>query len=621
MTTSTGPRPSDRPPEAPLLEGEAEGEHHAFFPHPRERRFGLRLRLLIVVGVALLPVLALSVFKIYLDYRTDLEARREALGLRAQIAAREEREALETVGAELRTLARHPQVRGGVAGCEGALDRALDVDPVYADLARLDGDGTVLCSAGPAGDSGWAARLQPGDGVAFGGFEPDPAGSGMLLRAAVAAPGAAGGFDGALAAGVRTTLPETSPGAPDDAEIGLVDARGRIAGAPVAAPLQPIAPEILAEAREDGLAWFIRDAPDGRAVMHALTPLFGGALYALAARPAPDLIAFAGLDLAGTVLLPLSMYLLALTAVWVATDALVLRWLAYLRRLASAYGRGRYSVRPLQARVAPGEMRELSETFDWMARSIAKRDAELQASLDQKQTLIKEIHHRVKNNLQIITSLLNLQMNAMEDPAGRRALADAQTRINALALVHRSLYEAGDVGRVRLKPFLDELCRLTHAATGGDESHVALETDIADIALDAERAAPLALFVTEAMTNAYKHAFTDRASGRLSVRVRLCDPWEEDVEAGPGGLACASVVDDGVGAVETKKSGKRRGVGGSLFDAFARQLGGEARSGPAPGGGHVAEVRFPLAVDEGKNDSDAPGVDGEQGPAPRPQQG
>ena len=125
---------------------------------------------------------------------------------------------------------------------------------------------------------------------------------------------------------------------------------------------------------------------------------------------------------------------------------------------------------------------------------------------------------------------------------------------------------------------------------GGEERTLKLVTDIQPAHLGAERCIPLALFVTEAMTNAYKHAFDGRDTGTLTV----------SVTADAARNLSARITDDGIGmgAADSTEPG-RRGVGGALFDAFARQLGGKAEAGPQPEGGHGVLITFPLLADEG----------------------
>src|SRR5471030_3314586 len=92
-----------------------------------------------------------------------------------------------------------------------------------------------------------------------------------------------------------------------------------------------------------------------------------------------------------------------------------------------------------------------------MAKTIAARDADLKEALAHKDALMREIHHRVKNNLQIISSLLNMQQRALVDPAARAAISDTRQRITALALIYRALYQSPDLRRVDLREFLEEL--------------------------------------------------------------------------------------------------------------------------------------------------------------------
>jgi two-component sensor histidine kinase len=607
-TSSELPRHSPQPDLGEPGDGnEARGR----FPIPRARRFGLRFRLLLVVGIALLPVLLLSILQTVGRYQVFSENQRELLSARAQITAQDQRQVIFEAGAAMRALAQQSPVRlMGSALCAGALMRALEDQPAYSNMIRVNSAGVLSCSARVPdvltnfADSDWIQDLRGGADFTVGAMEFDTVDNEAILRAAVPITDQNGAYAGALATNIRVSaLQRLGRARAEGAIIGLVDRTGQVVTESVDLGMARVDAEYLDAAVAERLVQFQRAGPGGGQRIYVLAPLVSNELFALLSEPAPGLLDFAFLDLAGSVFLPLAMYFLALTAIWLSADLLVLRWLTYLRRLAAAYGHGRYSIRPMRARFAPGEMRELAETFGWMARSIAERDEQLNESLEHKQMLIKEIHHRVKNNLQIITSLINLQMKSVDDPSSRRVLGDAQTRINALALVHRSLYEAGDLGRIDLKPFFSELCALTHAAAGGNEQGIRLEVELERIVLDAERAIPLSLFVTEAMTNAYKHAFTDRQKGRIKVRLTRCEPKEGDPEPGENGLACAFIEDDGVGETGAAEPG-RKGVGSSLFSAFARQLGGVSDKRVGEGGGHCVEVRFPLLAGEGEPGSD-----------------
>jgi signal transduction histidine kinase len=170
-------------------------------------------------------------------------------------------------------------------------------------------------------------------------------------------------------------------------------------------------------------------------------PLVGNEVFVILSAKAPGLASWAWLNPMLRLLAPLLAFVLALAAVLYATEQAVIRWIVYLRRVAAIYARGRFTVRPLQAERAPPEIRELAATLDDMAAGIVARDASLRDSLGEKDALMREIHHRVKNNLQIISSLLNMQQRALTDPAARTALNDTRQRITALAQIYRALYQ------------------------------------------------------------------------------------------------------------------------------------------------------------------------------------
>jgi two-component sensor histidine kinase len=218
-------------------------------------------------------------------------------------------------------------------------------------------------------------------------------------------------------------------------------------------------------------------------------------------------------------LLPLLAFMLALGAVLIVAEREVIRWIVYLQRVAAIYAKGRFTIiRPLQAERAPPEIRELAATLDAMAGAIVTRDASLMDSLAEKDALMREIHHRVKNNLQIITSLLNMQQRALSDPAAKAAMNDTRQRITALAQIYRALYQGPDLKRVDLRPFLEELTAQLLAndmgALGGGLVRTEVHAD--PLVIDPDRLAPIALFAVEAITNAQKHAFGPNG-GTLSV--------------------------------------------------------------------------------------------------------
>jgi two-component sensor histidine kinase len=184
----------------------------------------------------------------------------------------------------------------------------------------------------------------------------------------------------------------------------------------------------------------------------------------------------------------------------------------------------------------------------------------------------------VKNNLQVISSLLNMQQRALADPAARSAMSDTRQRITALALIYRALYQGPDLKRVDLRSFLEEL---TAQLVSGDMARghsVRTELSVDPLVIDPDRLAPLALFAVEAITNAQKHAFAERGGLlRLIFRVR-------------GEEAELEICDDGDADEAALVS---TGVGRTLMTAFARQLRGRAELVRNSDGGVTARLVFP----------------------------
>ena len=193
------------------------------------------------------------------------------------------------------------------------------------------------------------------------------------------------------------------------------------------------------------------------------------------------------------------------------------------------------------------------------------RLAETLVSEEQKDIVIKEIHHRVKNNLQVIDSLLNMQCGGLQDPATARILKEAQGRIRAMSLVHGSIFRSGGEEAVPVRQHLQELARHVLAAHGKHDS-VSVHAEVADIGLTAQDLMPLSLLVNELLTNAIKYAFADRESGQVRIVLR------------PSGAGYELLFsDDGDGPAANATYLREGSFGMQLIEALAQQLNGEVR--------------------------------------------
>lgn len=168
--------------------------------------------------------------------------------------------------------------------------------------------------------------------------------------------------------------------------------------------------------------------------------------------------------------------------------------------------------------------RALAAMNSAMESEIARQLEQLKASLAEKDTLLKEIHHRVKNNLQIISSLISLQSNKISDPMQRRLFQDTRDRVKSMALVHEKLYQSKDLGRVELAEYARQLLTDLFQINGAAASKIRLRLELEPVLLPVDIAIPCGLILNELTTNAIKHAFDDRPSGEIAVQLRTASP-------------------------------------------------------------------------------------------------
>ena len=202
------------------------------------------------------------------------------------------------------------------------------------------------------------------------------------------------------------------------------------------------------------------------------------------------------------------------------------------------------------------------------------------AALNEKTVLLNEIHHRVKNNLQVITSLLNLQAGRARDPAVRSLIAESRDRVQAMALIHQLLFERRDWSTVQLGPYLRRLSDLLASTYG--RGRVELHVDADEVELDVQRAVPCGLLVNELVTNAFKHAFPEGGRGCIRIELRR--------EAGD--TARLLVSDDGRGLPEDLEIERIDSLGMQLVPLLAEQVRGTLRMERGPGARF--ELRFPI---------------------------
>lgn len=214
-------------------------------------------------------------------------------------------------------------------------------------------------------------------------------------------------------------------------------------------------------------------------------------------------------------------------------------------------------------RTMPLELQRLGQAFNRATRRLSRQENRLKKAVAHQALLMKEIHHRVKNNLQIVASLLNLQANQISNPEARAEFALARDRIRALATLHRTLYAEDTLTSLNMAVFLKELCEQTlHIAGAYEEGRVTLDIACDNFWMDPDQAVPLALIVTELVTNAIKYAFPDGRRGTITMRLHR-DEHQVTLYIG----------DDGVG-FDLNEEARSQGIGLRLIQGFVRQLRG-----------------------------------------------
>lgn len=237
------------------------------------------------------------------------------------------------------------------------------------------------------------------------------------------------------------------------------------------------------------------------------------------------------------------------------------------------------------------ELVEQLATLCWEVASRKIAEEKLRRSLEEKTVLLKEVHHRVKNNLQILMSLIDLQAGTLSGEDSAQAFRLVQNRVRAIALAHERLYRSPDLGAVQLREYITDLVRHVGASHPNAQGVLA-RVEVEDVTLGVDRAIPIGLLVTELVTNAYKHAFSGREGGELYVGM-ACE----------GDNCLLTVADDGPGLPGSFGQAEGASLGMELVRALAGQLKGTLAV--RPGLGARIELSFPFRPGEAGRQKEA----------------
>jgi two-component sensor histidine kinase len=577
----------------------------------------LRHRLILLFAIVLVVPSSFGIMAAIDRYRDQVRQAHESTVRFATLASNYETNLLWQSNRIIQNLAHQPPIVASVAAspsrgseCGQLLETAIRPYPAYAIGVLRNAKGEVVCKSDPAaqpvnaGELDWfktvtQSRRETVSGYLYAARLQE----GVILYASPVLSDR-NEVIGVLSLAIRLEwLSEIGqePGLPPDAMVYLLDRNGHVLVGPKAQGVDTQAGLPDSQAIQEVVSGHIRTfdsvGQDGIERNYAVNVIGDNELFVLLGQPTGRLIEPLRTSLLIQIGVLVFVSVAAMAAALIGTRVLVTRWINRLTEAASSMSVGDLSMRR-EFEGAPAEFRDLSETLREMATRLDEREADLRQSLAQKQMMLREIHHRVKNNLQTVTSLLNLYARIPRGEAVKQAFADVQMRINALALVHRHLYESQDMQEVDLHPFMTNLCSLLQDGSGVPPRRVRLSVDIPHVRVTGDRAVPLALLTTEVLTNSFKHAFPNQRAGTISVRISRED----------GGMARLVIADDGIGQSERTLDGDLPGsMGQTLIEAFTRQLGGEiAISGPP---GTVSTLVFRL-------ESVRPGGGPEREPSP-----
>lgn len=206
----------------------------------------------------------------------------------------------------------------------------------------------------------------------------------------------------------------------------------------------------------------------------------------------------------------------------------------------------------------------LSASLIYAYRSQTRSNKVIQQSLAEKEMLIQEIHHRVKNNLTMVSNLLELQGDFLEDAGAKAAIGEGKSRLNSIALIHQQLYQSNERTSVEMLDFIEELVSELSFAYGTDERGIQIEAQIDTIQLDVEKAISLGLILHELLNNSLKYAFPESRRGRIQVELRK----KEDRNL------ALTVSDNGVGMPEEISS---QSLGMKLIHLLSGELKGKLK--------------------------------------------
>lgn len=311
-------------------------------------------------------------------------------------------------------------------------------------------------------------------------------------------------------------------------------------------------------------SFFTATTRSGDTRLISVVPILPGEVYALGSwgRTALQRTSATWFTIS-TLLFPFLMWLVGIIVAVISLNRLVLRHISDLGRRMRRFATYRDVVSSEKINDAPSEIQTINATFEEMADQLLRDEADLENAVFEREVLLKEVHHRVKNNLQLISSIINMQVRQVASPEAVTALRKFQDRVTSLASVHRALYQEPSLTRIRFDVLLGDLVAQVNAVGAGDQKPVEIELDMDPVTLLPDQTSPLAMVTTEALSNAFKYGGPGR-DGVFRLKVHLKEMQDGDA------TRVRLTIENSVNPEVHTPSGT--GLGKRLILAFASQL-------------------------------------------------
>lgn len=543
-------------------------------PASKRMRDSLMVRVALLLSLALLPIGIVAIGQTWRAMERASESYATTVLAQTSAIVVPEREAIYTSMGVAETLAGTLEaLEPDLDGCEALFARTAQENPRLAFIGLIETDLLMRCNTSDRvhdfSDSPIAERMfatvepsitfnplgavtdQPVIIVSEPVMDPEEGFRGYVV---LSFPVAGLGFDTALEAGQQATVVTFN----QNGDILTTSGTDTPVGEHM--PLGVALRDLVGS----GPVTFESLTPGGEERVFAVVPIVGGRAYALGSWSPASGSASGGAWFTGATLgFPLIMWAVTMLVALVALNQLVLRHVNALGRRMRSFADIRRIYRPAESRHAPTEIRDIDDAFERMATQIIRDEADLENALREREILLKEVHHRVKNNLQLMSSIINMQVRKVDSDEARHALRQFQDRVASLASVHQALYQEPSLTRLRVDVLLDDIVAQLAMLGSIDRIGAEVVRELEPVTLMPDQAGPLAMLTTEAVVNAFKYGGPD-ASGSFRILLKLSLSGQGD------DLLATLTVENTVPAERRPNDGT--GLGRQLIAAFASQL-------------------------------------------------